>query len=259
MRPHALLAIALAVGLTTSLTLTPQPGRAQPAAQPDFQLQTIQSAFAQRFGNLAVTAVRRTPFAGLFEVQLGANLVYTDAQASYVLDGVLIDAASRRNLTEARLQALAKEVQANLPLELAVKQVKGEEIKGEETKGEAKEGRWIAIFEDPNCGYCKQLRRSLEAIDNLTIYSFLYPILSPDSREKARDIWCAGNPVQALDDWMLRGKTPARSECDAPLETILALGQQLMVRGTPAIFFDNGDRADGALPLAALQAKLGGS
>jgi len=255
MRPHPLFAIAFVVALVIGTSLASQPSRAQSAPRPDAQLQAVQTAFAQRFGNVAVSAVRRTPFAGLFEVQLGVNLVYTDAQARYVLDGVLIDAASRQNLTEARLQALAQEVQANLPLELAVKQVKGE------VKGENKEngGRWIAIFEDPNCGYCKQLRRSLEAIDNLTIYSFLYPILSPDSREKARDIWCAGNPVQSLDDWMLRGTVPARSECDAPLEKILALGQQLMVRGTPAIFFDDGDRADGALPLAALQARLGGS
>jgi len=236
-----------------SLLLLPAAASAQPATPPDPQLQAVQAAFVQRFANVAVTAVRRTPFAGLFEVQLGANLVYTDAQVGYVLDGTLIDAASRQDLTEARLQALVKNAQANLPLELAVKQVKGE------VKDKQNGERWIAIFEDPNCGYCKQLRRSLESIDNLTIYSFLYPILSPDSREKARDIWCAGNPVQALEDWMLRGTVPARSECDAPLENILALGQQLMVRGTPAIFFDDGTRADGALPLAELKARLGGS
>jgi len=252
MRCHTLFAIVLGV----CLTLASQPADAQSAnvqtdAPPDPQLQSIQTTFAQRFGNVEVTAVRRTSFAGLFEVQLGVNLVYTDAQVSYVLDGALIDATSRQNLTDARLQALAQAVQANLPLELAVKQVKG--------AGKENGGRWIAIFEDPNCGYCKQLRRSLEAIDNLTIYSFLYPILSADSREKARDIWCAGDQAAVLDDWMLRGTVPARAQCDAPLEKVLALGQQLMVRGTPAIFFDNGNRADGALPLDELQARLGGS
>jgi len=240
--------------IAASLLLLPAAADAQAGAPPDPQLQSVQAAFAQRFGNVDVTAVQRTPFVGLFEVQLGANLVYTDAQVSYVLDGVLIDAASRRNLTDARLQGLAKEAQATLPLELAVKQVKGG------VKGEAKSnGNWIAIFEDPNCGYCKQLRRSLESVDNLTVYSFLYPILSPDSRDKARDIWCAADPVGALDDWMLRGAIPARAECDAPLAQILALGQQLMVRGTPAIFFSDGTRADGALPLAELKARLGGS
>jgi len=250
MRVNTLFALVFAVCLTLlSHSAGAQPANAQTDTPSDPQLQSIQTAFAQRFGNVAVTAVRHTPFAGLFEVQLGVNLVYTDAQVSYVLDGVLIDAASRQNLTDARLQALAQEAQAALPLalEVAVKQVKGEG------------GRWIAIFEDPNCGYCKQLRRSLESVDNLTVYSFLYPILSPDSREKARDIWCAGNPVQALDDWMLRGTVPAHAQCDAPLEKILALGQQLMVRGTPAIFFDNGNRADGALPLGELKARLGGS
>jgi len=236
--------LPLAVPLAQAQTAATTHATATTPADP--QLQAVQSAFAQRFANVDVSAVRHTPFAGLFEVQLGAHLVYTDAQASYVLDGELIDAASRRNLTEARLQALAQEVQAALPLELAIKQVKGAG------------GGWIAIFEDPNCGYCKQLRRSLEAIDNLTIYSFLYPILSPDSREKARDIWCATDQVAALDDWMLRANPPARTECDAPLAQILALGQQLMVRGTPAIFFEDGSRADGALPLTDLKARLGG-
>jgi len=234
------------VALTVAVPIVCAQPALTPDARPDAQVQAVATAFAQRFDHLDVTAVRRTPFAGLYEVQLGTNLVYTDAQVSYVLDGELIDTASRQNLTDARLQALAKEAQAALPLELAVKQI----------KGDGDNGNWIAIFEDPNCGYCKQLRRSLESVDNLTVYSFLYPILSPDSREKARDIWCAANPTAALDDWMLHGTQPARAECDAPLAQILALGQQLMVRGTPAIFFADGSRADGALPLAQLKARL---
>jgi len=236
-----------AIALLMAAWLVPPHARSQPTLPADPQLQAVHSTFAQRFGNVTITAVRRTPFAGLFEVQLGASLVYTDAQVSYVLDGELIDAASRQNLSDARLQALAREAQATLPLELAVKQVKGQ--------GDGQ--RWIAIFEDPNCGYCKQLRRSLESVENLTLYSFLYPILSPDSRDKARDIWCASDRETVLDAWMLHGTVPARSECDAPLTQILTLGQQLMVRGTPAIFFDDGSRADGALPLAQLKARLG--
>jgi len=210
----------------------------------DAVLQAVHDAFIQRFDNIDVVAVRATPFDGLYEVQIGTDLIYTDAQVTYLLDGTLIDAATRRDLTQASMETIAAQTVDKLPLELAIKQVKGD--------GK----RWIAIFEDPHCGYCKQLRRTLEEVNDLTVYSFMFPILSEDSHVKARDIWCAANRTQTLDDWMLRGKSPASAECETPIADILALGQQLMVRGTPAIFFDDGSRASGALPLAALKARL---
>jgi len=214
------------------------------AAAQDAALQRVHDAFSKRFGNIELVAVRRTPFEGLYEVQVGVDLIYTDAQVNYLLDGTLIDAVTRRNLTEASMEQVATEAVGKLPLNLAIKQAKG--------KGK----RWIAIFEDPHCGYCKQMRRTLEDVDDLTIYSFMYPILSEDSHVKARQIWCAANPQKTLDDWMLHGQTPPDADCEAPIADILALGKQLMIRGTPAIFFDDGSRANGALPLAMLKARL---
>jgi len=230
--------------IVASLLLLPMTALRAAQAEQNSALQTVRDAFSKRFEGVDVIAVRATPFAGLYEVQIGADLIYTDAQVNYVLDGVLIDAASRQNLTEASMERLASEAVAKLPLEKAIKQVKGD--------GK----RWIAIFEDPNCGYCKQMRRTLEEVDDLTVYSFLFPILSEDSHVKAGNIWCAANPAQTLDDWMLRGKTPPAADCDTPIADILALGKQLMIRGTPALFFDDGSRVSGALPLAALKAKL---
>ncbi|MBO1113732.1 DsbC family protein [Bordetella petrii] len=206
--------------------------------------QAVKERFAQRFTELSVTAVRRTPY-GIFEVQLGGDLVYTDEKVTWVMEGPLIDAMTRRDVTRERQEKLGSVSFDQLPLDLAVKQVRGDG------------SRKMAIFEDPNCGYCKQLHKTLQNESNLTIYTFLYPILAPDSKTKSRDVWCAKDPAQAWEDWMQRGKAPATAECDAPIQQVLALGQKLMVRGTPAIFFQDGTRLNGAAPLEMIQARLG--
>jgi thiol:disulfide interchange protein DsbC len=205
----------------------------------------VAALFAQRFPELTVSAVRRTPY-GLYEVQVGMDLIYTDSKVGWVIQGPLIDAASRRDVSNERLQQIGAVAFNQLPLDLAVKRVHGDG------------SRVVAIFEDPNCGYCKQLRHTLEAVPNLTVYTFIYPILAPDSRTKARDIWCAAQPGQAWDDWMVRGKMPASAaaNCNAPIDQVLALGQRLMVNGTPTLFFANGSRVSGALPLDELLAHL---
>ncbi|KOF54088.1 MULTISPECIES: DsbC family protein [unclassified Achromobacter] len=216
---------------------TSQVAPADPASE------AVKERLGQRFPGMAVTAVRRTPY-GLFEVQLGMDLIYTDEKVTWVMDGTLIDAMTRRDVTRESLERLSAVSFADLPLDLAIKQVKGNGA------------RKVAIFEDPNCGYCKQLRKTLEDVSDVTIYTFLYPILSPDSKTKVRDVWCADNPGQAWDDWMLRGKRPATAQCDAPEDKLLALGQRLMVRGTPTLFFADGSRVSGALPLDQIKARL---
>src|SRR3546814_9562552 len=119
---------------------------------------------------------------------------------------------------------------SSLPLDLAIKQVKGDG------------SRKIAVFEDPNCGYCKRLHQALQNVDNITVYTLLFPILSPDSTVKARNIWCAKDQAATWRDWMLNGKTPPEANCEAPLDTLLALGRKLMMQGTPAIIFADGHR-----------------
>ncbi|MGP1615234.1 MAG: DsbC family protein [Pollutimonas bauzanensis] len=220
--------------------------RGSDAAPPAEVLSTesIRKGFAQRFPGIDITDVKPTPFPGLFEVQIGMDLLYTDAKVDYILQGSLVDARSRTDLTAQRLEQLAQVSFSALPLQLAVKQVKGSGA------------RKMAIFEDPNCGYCKRLHQTLKGIDDTTIYTFLFPILSPDSEVKARNIWCAKDQAAAWRGWMLDGRTPPDADCETPVETVLALGKKLMVQGTPAIIFADGSRVNGALPLDALQKKL---
>ncbi len=193
-----------------------------------------------------IDSVTRTPYLGLYEVRMGSQIVYTDAAASYMIFGEIINAKTSFNHTKARLEELSRIRFEDLPLQLAMKQVKG--------NGK----RVIAIFEDPNCGYCKRLRRTLQSVDNVTIYTFLYDILAPESATVSRNIWCAAEPTRAWDDWMLRGKAaqPARAGCKAPHEQVLALGQKHGVNGTPTIFFADGTRASGAMDAAALEQHL---
>ena len=206
--------------------------------------EAVRKSFQERFPGIDIVVVKHTRFPGLYEVQIGMDLVYTDANVDYLMQGSLIDAKSRTDLTAERLEELSKVSFSSLPLELAVKQVKGDGT------------RQIAVFEDPNCGYCKRLHETLKDVDNITVYTFLFPILSPDSTVKARNIWCAKDQAATWRNWMLDGKTPPEAKCETPVETVLALGRKMMVQGTPAIIFADGSRVNGALPLDALKQKL---
>lgn len=204
----------------------------------------VRERFDERFPGLGVNEVSTTPFPGLYEIRIGTDLLYADAEVNYVLQGSLIDAKSRRDLTAQRIAKLSEVDFDTLPLENAIKQVKGDG------------SRRMAVFEDPNCGYCKLLHQNLRNIDNVTVYTFLYPILSQDSHERSRNIWCADDRAVVWKEWMLDGKQPAAAQCDTPVESNLALGRGLMVTGTPAIFFADGSRINGALAAEALEEKL---
>lgn len=206
--------------------------------------ETVRKSFQERFPGIDIVVVKRTRFPGLFEVQIGMDLLYTDGNVDYLMQGSLIDAKSRTDLTAERLEELSRVSFSSLPLDLAIKQVKGDG------------SRQIAVFEDPNCGYCKRLHQTLKDVDNITVYTFLFPILSPDSTVKARNIWCAKDQAATWRNWMLEGKAPPEADCETPVETVLALGKKLMVQGTPAIIFADGSRVNGALPLDALKQKL---
>ena len=165
----------------------------------------VKDRFRQRFSGMDVTAVRRTPY-GLFEVQLGMDLIYTDEKVTWVMEGPLIDAMTRRDVTRESQEKLSAVTFDQLPLDLAIKQVKGDG------------SRKVAIFEDPNCGYCKQLRKTMESVDNVTIYTFLYPILSPDSKIKVRDVWCARTRARpgTTGCCAARSRPPPNATCPRP-------------------------------------------
>ncbi len=206
----------------------------------------LKKTLAERIPQLdKIDEIRPTPMQGLYEVRIGTDLFYTDAQGNYLIQGELIDTKARRNLTEDRLNKLtAVDFQA-LPLQDAFTVVRG--------KGERK----LAVFEDPNCGYCKRFERDMQKVDNVTIYMFLYPILSPDSAEKSRNIWCSKDKVTAWHDMMLRDKAPAAASCDVTaLQRNLALGKKHKITGTPTLIFEDNSRVPGAIPASEVEKHL---
>jgi thiol:disulfide interchange protein DsbC len=209
---------------------------------------TIKKLIEARLGDsLQVHSVKKTPYGGLYEVRTGNDILYTDNKADYLFSGHVIDTRTRKDFTRERLEEISRIKFSDLPLDLALKMVKGD--------GK----RVIAVFEDPNCGYCKHFRRTLSEMQNITVYTFMYNILAPDSAVKSRNIWCSANHAHAWDDWMLEGKAPAAApeKCIAPNEKVLALGQKVGVNSTPTIFFTDGSRGVGAPDGNALEAKLG--
>ncbi|EJN01213.1 DsbC family protein [Herbaspirillum sp. YR522] len=208
---------------------------------------TIKKLIEPRLGDGAkVDAVTKTPYSGLYEIQIDGDVIYTDAKAQYLFIGRVVDAQTYRDFTKEKIEAINKVPFAGLPLDKAIKVVKGN---GKRT---------IAIFEDPNCIYCKRLHQSLQEVDNITIYTFQYNILSPDSIVKSRNIWCASNPGKAWTDWMVNGKEApaAAASCTAPHEDVLALGKKMKVTGTPTIIFTDGSRVPGAIDAKGLEQKL---
>lgn len=207
----------------------------------------IKKLIGQRLGaGVKVESVTRTPYAGLYEVQVDGDVIYTDAKAQYLFIGRVVDAQTHRDFTREKIQAINKVNFADLPLELAIKTVRG--------NGK----RIIAVFEDPNCGYCKRFQKTLQNVDNVTMYTFQYNILSQDSIEKSRNIWCAADPGKAWSDWMINGREApaAPAACNAPHEKVLALGQKMKVTGTPTIIFADGSRVPGAIDVKMLEQKF---
>lgn len=194
-----------------------------------------------------VDSVTKSGYFGLYEVFTDGNIIYTDEKATAIIfSGQLIDTRSMKNVTEERMKKLTAIRFNDLPLDQAIKQVRGD--------GK----RVLATFEDPNCGYCKRLAKDLQKLDNVTIYTFLLPILSEDSVVKSKQIWCSSNRSKAWNDWMLDGRSPSgKSDCDTTAVTKnQEFGRKLNITGTPTIFFGDGERVPGAVPLAAIEQKL---
>jgi thiol:disulfide interchange protein DsbC len=211
----------------------------------------IRKNLAERLPNLPkIDEVSRTPVPGLWEVRIGTDVMYTDEKGDHIIQGQIVDTRTRTNLTEARLNKLTAIDFASLPLKDAVviKQGSG--------------ARKMAVFVDPNCGYCKRFEKDLSSVKDVTIYAFLYPILGPDSDVKSKAIWCAKDPAKTWREWMLNGVTPPRSmgDCDAgALERNVALGKKHRVQGTPALVFEDGTRVPGAISGAEVEKHLADS
>jgi thiol:disulfide interchange protein DsbC len=204
---------------------------------------TIKKNLTERVPALGkIDEISKTPINGLYEVRVGFDIYYTDVDGNYLINGSLLDTRQKRNITEERVEKLSAVDFDNLPLKDAFTIVRG--------NGKRK----MAVFEDPNCGYCKRFERDLQKVDNVTIHMFLYPILGGDSPEKSRNIWCSKDKAKAWQDWMVRDSAAPVANCDV---TALArnkeFGNKYKITGTPTLIFADGSRVPGAIGSAQVE------
>lgn len=228
------------------LALQSSVGHTQPAAPPTAievptpVAESIRTALKQRIPALAVLQIHSTPLPEVYEIVSPDGIAYTDVRADYVLKGELIDTRTRRNLTEERWVAFNHVDFATLPLALAIKSKRGSGA------------REIAVFADPQCPYCQELEARLAQIDDITVYTFLYPLddLHPGATARAHQIWCASDRPGAWNNWMRKHEPPEARECNSdPIRELAALGERLHIERTPTIIFRSGFRSAG-LPSA---------
>jgi len=236
MRP--LLPLALALVLTTT---------ACGANEKD-----IKKNLEARFPGAKVDHISKSKIPGLFEVVVdGDQVLYSDARANFVVVGEMLDTQSKENLTRARLDKLMEVKFDSLPLDQAIKQVKGNG------------SRRLAVFSDPDCPYCRKVQFELDKLNDVTIYMYPYPLPShPDAARKSALVLCSPDAAKAWDDLMLRNQEPTHGQTDCAragtLEANLALGQKLRIQGTPALIFPDGRRVPGAIPAQRIEAMLAG-
>lgn len=205
----------------------------------------IRDSLQNKFPNIGkLEHVVKTPYSGLYEVVIDDQLLYTDAKGEYLFDGSVIELKNRRDLTEERRRTLFAIDFDKLPLDIALKRVKGDG------------SRRMAYFTDPNCGFCRKLEKELSKIDNVTLYLFIGPIFTPASTEVVRNVMCAKDPLKAWDDLMLNGNAPASASCATKTDRVLALAKKLRVNGTPNLVFGDGMQVPGYLPAEGLEKRL---
>mgnify|MGYP003983884791 CR=1 FL=1 len=207
---------------------------------------SLKKSLTPYFPNEKIEILKRIPSLQLYEITIGDQIFYVDEKAKYFFSGHLFDLKNEKNLTEERLQEIrnARKVDINsLPLEYAIQEVKG--------NGEHK----LVIFSDPNCGYCKRLEKELIHINNVTIYTFLYPILK-GSKRISEAIWCSDDKLKSWNNFMINGTTPTGKECNAPIDALLRTGKQHGFNSTPTIVFANGKTVPGMISAEIIEKKL---
>ncbi len=208
-------------------------------------MEQLKAELKKKMPDMPVESLRKVPYGPLVEVVIGNEILYTDDKASFLIGGPLLDLKTHENVTEARLRQVNAIKFDQLPLDDAIKIVRGNG------------SRKVAIFEDPNCGYCKRLERDLQGVSDITVYVFLYPILAVDSADKSKRIWCAPDKGKAWLETMLRETAPTGdNSCKTPIDKNLALGQSKRINGTPTIIFENGERVPGAMQITEFEKRL---
>jgi thiol:disulfide interchange protein DsbC len=207
----------------------------------------VRKLLEERFPGGQVKYIAKTPYFGLYEAMFEDKIVYVDSKVTYVLFGQIYDAKTKVNLTELKLRQINRIAWNELPLDLAMKKVKGDG------------SRRLVVFSDADCPFCARLEETLKDVDNITVYTFMYPIeqLHPDAARKQRLIWCSEDKVKAWDEFFANGAVPSNAgDCQNPIAATIALGQKLRVSATPTLIFADGSIVPGALPAENLEAEL---
>ena len=211
------------------------------------EVAAIRKAFEQRFPGAHINHIEKSNYFGLYEVMLDDNLIYTDPSAAYVFVGSVYDTATKQNLTEARSRKLNRVAVDKLPYDLAFKRVKGDG------------SRKLVIFSDADCPFCHKLETEMKGLDNVTIYTFLFPIdqLHPNAAQKSKRIWCSADKAKAWDTFFASGTLPDnKGDCGDPVAKTQALGNALRINATPTLIFADGTMIPGALPLPQLEKEM---
>jgi thiol:disulfide interchange protein DsbC len=237
----SLIRLATLAATAASMLLAAAPATANEAA--------IRKALGERYPQLKIDEVRRSPVAGIWEVRYdGVDILYSDATGDHIfVSGALVETRTRTDLTEQRIEKLLAVAWDRLPLKdgITIRQGTG--------------ARKLAVFVDPNCGYCRRFERDLATVKDVTVHVFLIPILGPDSVAKSRDIWCARDPAVAWRRYMLEGVQPSKAAASCNVDAIdrnLAFSRTHRINGTPAVFFEDGSRRPGAIPAEQIEASL---
>lgn len=244
------LSLAFTAAFGAATAQTQQPVAVATAAAPAPHESTVEAELLKRlreaFPASRIDSVATTPVDGVFEIVAGSNVFYTDNSGRYVLFGKLFDMKTRTDITSARIAEVQRLDVSILTHANAIKEVRG--------NGK----RVLYVFADPNCAYCKALEKTLQEVNDVTVYTYLVPLLGPDSFEKGRAIWCAPDRAKAWSDWMLRGRTPkaASDRCEDPLDLNSEVSKKLDMPGTPMMIGADGRRLMGAVAAAEIEALL---
>jgi len=241
----AALVCSATVALAQNASTAPASATAQPAQ--GAEALAIRAALEQKFPGAQISHIEKSGYLGLYEVMLDDNLVYTDPKVAYIFVGSMYDTATKENLTEARSRKLNRVAVDKLPYELAFKRVKGDG------------SRKLVIFSDADCPFCHRLETEMKGLDNVTIYTFLFPIdqLHPNAAHKSKQIWCSADKAKAWDTFFASGKLPDnKGDCGDPVARTQALGNSLKINATPTLIFADGTLIPGALPLPQIEKEM---
>jgi thiol:disulfide interchange protein DsbC len=232
------------IGVIAGFTVAIPVALAQTAPPLTSDVASLKKTLEQKFPGADVRYVAKSPYFGLYEAMLDDQMIYTDTKANQIIVGSVYDVATKQNLTEAKARKINRVAFDKLPLELAFTRVKGNGA------------RKLIIFSDADCPFCHRLENELKNVDNVTIYTFLFPIdqLHPDAARKSKQIWCAPDKAKAWDEFFVSGKVPDnKGDCGDPVAQTQAFGAGLKINATPTLVFADGTIIPGALPAAQIE------